>query len=102
MDRSAKVRRSKAIGADGAFVDGETRVEIAQGKVSRPHEQPLLFSPPGSNQLLQPIVAVAVLAASAGGLPPVVSITGAGRFQEPPAPPTALGVVVSSDEFQPT
>jgi hypothetical protein len=47
------------------------------------------------------IVAVAVLAASAGGLPPVVSITGAGRFQEPPAPPTALGVVVSSDEFQP-
>jgi len=55
-----------------------------------------------SNQLLQPIVAVAVLAASAGGLPPVVSITGAGRFQEPPAPPTALGVVVSSDEFQPT
>jgi hypothetical protein len=48
------------------------------------------------------IGAVAVLAASAGGLPPVVSITGAGRFQEPPAPPTALGVVVSSDEFQPT
>jgi hypothetical protein len=47
------------------------------------------------------IVAVAVLAASAAGLPPVVSITGAGRFQEPPAPPTALGVVVSSDEFQP-
>jgi hypothetical protein len=31
------------------------------------------------------IVAVAVLSASAGGLPPVVSITGAGRFQEPPA-----------------
>jgi hypothetical protein len=47
------------------------------------------------------IVAVAVLAASAGGLPPVVSITGAGRLQEPPASPTALGVVVSSDEFQP-
>ena len=35
-------------------------------------------------------------------VPPVVSITGAGKFQEPPALPTALGVVVSSDEFQPT
>jgi hypothetical protein len=79
----------------------ETRVEIAQGKVSRPHEQHFCFHHPApisscSRSSLSPFWRRAL------EVPPVVSITGAGRFQEPPAPPTALGVVVSSDEFQPT